>query len=207
MRFLLLLVAVVLFATVCATAEVPKGNYLGSANTLVEYLDPNTLRTVASERFARKMIVFVGDPKSSAGQTESNPFTLTVGPKKRQPSPVSGEIFAASARISAVTGIPTLYQYWSLQNSATGFTGALTNNYSEAGLARDRIVANFPGPGGSPASYQMHDARIAPGLQCTLDAVVAGRQMTLKIRGYAFVPGQSIVKFRTKIIAQRQPGG
>jgi len=175
----------VLSAAVRAQAEAPKGQYVGSASTLVEYLDPNTLQTIASERLARKVTVLIGNPKSVAGQTEPNPFTLEVAPKRRLSSPVPGEIFAASARI--FTG--ALHQYWFLQNSATGFTGALINNSSEAGLARDRVIANFNGPGGPPTSYLMHDARIGAGLQCTLNAVVTGRQMTLKIRGYAFIPG------------------
>ena len=207
MRFSLFLAAAVLSATVRAPAEAPKGEYVGSASTLVEYLDPNTLQTIASERLARKVTVIIGDPKSVAGQTEPNPFTLEVAPKRRLSSPVPGEIFAASARVSAATGNLALYQYWSLQNSATGFAGALINNYSEAGLAKDRINAHFNGPGGAPASYLMHDGRIAPGLQSTLSAIIVGRQMTLKIRGHAFIPGQAIARFRTKIIANRPAEG
>jgi hypothetical protein len=207
LRSSLFLAIAVLSATVRAQAEAPKGQYVGSASTLVEYLDPNTLQTIASERLARKVTVVIGDPKSVAGQIENNPFTLAVAPKRRLSSPVPGEIFAASARISAATGNLALYQYWTLQNSATGFAGALFNNYSEAGLAKDRINAHFHGPGGAPASYLMHDGRIAPGLQSTLSAVIAGRQMTLKIRGHAFVPGQAIARFRTKINARRQPAG
>lgn len=185
-------------------AEVPHGTYVGTSSTLVKYLNPDTLQTVAQESFSRKLTVLVGNPQSASGQTEANPFTLAVKPKKRGPSPTPGEIFAASARVFAVNGTPTVFQYWTLQDSATGFTGALTNNYIENGLAKDRVVANFGGPGGAPTNFKMHDARIASGLQCSLDAVVEGNLMKLKIRGYAYVPGEAIIHFNTKVNALKQ---
>jgi hypothetical protein len=43
LRSSLFLAVAVLSATVRAQAEAPKGQYVGSASTLVEYLDPNTL--------------------------------------------------------------------------------------------------------------------------------------------------------------------
>lgn len=186
--------------------DVPPGTYVGTSSTLVKYLDPNTLETVSQESFSRKLTVFVGDPKSSSGTTEANPFTLSVAPNRRTDSLTPGEVFAASARVFAVSGSPRLFQYWTLQNTATGFSGALTNNHSDLGLAKDRVVANFNGPGGTPTKFKMHDARVGSGLQCSLDAVVEGSSMALKIRGYAFVQGQAIIHFNTKVNALRTAG-
>lgn len=199
----LALAAVTFFAVATvAGAEVSKGTYVGTSSTLVRYLNPNTLETVAQERFARKLRVFIGDPKSTGGQTEANPFTLTVSPKPR--ANVPGEVFAQSARILPVSGTPTLVQYWTLQNTATGFNGALADNHSDSALAKDRVVANLGGPGGTPSAFLMHDPRVGAGLQCTCEAVLDGDKMTLKIRGYAFVPGQAIIRFNTKIVAMKQ---
>ena len=204
MKRLLPTIAAILAVASMGRGDVPHGTYAGTSATLVKYLNPDTLQTQSQESFSRKVIVFIGDPKSASNGTESNPFTLSVSPRRRGSSPTPGEIFAASARIFPISGTPSLFQYWTLQNTATGFTGALTNNYIESGLAKDRVIANLGGPGGNPAKFKMHDARIAPGLQCSLDAVVEGDQMTLKIRGYAYVPEQAIIHFNTKINALKQ---
>ena len=94
-------------------------------------------------------------------------------------------------------------QYWLLQNTATGFTGQLVVNHFEDDLARDKVIANLGGPGGTPAAFKMHDPRIGALLQTTFVSTVTGRQMTLKMNGYAFVPGQALIQFKTKITARR----
>lgn len=185
-------------------AAVPPGTYVGTSSTVVRYLNPDTLQTVSQETFSRKLLVFVGAPESASGTTESNPFTLSVRPKNSGAPLAPGQIFLESARVFPINGTPTLFQYWTLQNSTTGFNGALTNNYIESDLARDRVIANFGGPGGSPAKFKMHDARVAPGLQCSLDAIMEGDLMKLRIRGYAYIPGQAIIRFNTKVNAVKQ---
>jgi hypothetical protein len=108
---------------------------------------------------------------------------------------------AASARIFPIPGGGSaLLQYWVMQNTTTGFVGALVENHTDVGLARDRVVAKLSG---IPTGYKMHSGEIAPGLQCSLTSVVTGAQMALTIKGYAFVPGQAIIQFTTKINARR----
>ena len=186
-----------------ARADVVAGTYLGTSKTTVKYLDPDTLQPLASEVFTRNEKVIVGPLKSAGGFTESNPFSLTISPTTPGPTPTTGDVKAASARIFPINGANVLVQYWLLQNTATGFTGQLVVNHFEDDLARDKVVANLGGPGGTPAGFKMHDPRIGALLQTTLTSTVSGRQMTLKVTGYAFVLGQAVIHFTTKITARR----
>ena len=202
MKTIFFTLGLVLIAASFAAADVTKGTYLGTSKTTVKYLDPNTLQPVATEVFTRNETVIVGAAKSAGGVTEGNPFSLNVVPTTRATPPADGEVTAASARIFP-TGAGVLVQYWLLQNTVTGFTGQLASNHLAQGLAKDRVIANLGGPGGSATAFKMHDGQFGVALPCTLNATGTGRQMTLKITGYALVLGQAIVQFTTKITAQR----
>jgi hypothetical protein len=204
MKATLLILAFVAFGISVASAGAPKGTYLGTSKTTVQYLDPNTLQSVATQVFTCNETVVISALKKAGGVTESNPFSLSIVASKPKPAPVNGDVKAASARVFAgAQGGLVLLQYWALQNTTTGFVGQLENNHIFDGLARDRVIANLLGPQGTPAAFKMHDAEIGAGLQCTLAATVTGRAMALKITGYAFVPNQAIIRFTTKINARR----
>lgn len=201
MKTILLTLLAATLAASSATAAVTKGTYLGTSKTTVKYLDPNTLQVKKTEAYTCNETVVIGAPKKVGVITESNPFSLTVLATSPKVPAINGDVKAASARIFAtVGGGSTVVQYWVLQNTTAGFLGALADNHLSEGLARDRVIAKFGGVG---AGYKMHDAQIAPGLQCTLAATVTGRQMVLTITGYAFVPNQAIIQFTTKINARR----
>ena len=191
------------FAFSSATADVTTGTYLGTSRTTVVYLDPNTLAPVASEVFTRNAAVVIGAPKQRGFQSESNPFSMSIFATPPGSSATLGAVKAQSARVFISSAGTFLVQYWTLQNTSTGFTGQLTNNYYSAGLARDKVIANLGGPGGTPATYLMHDGQIGAGLQCTLTSTVTDARMVLKITGYAFVPGQAIIRFKSRIVATR----
>ena len=201
MKTILLTLIAALVVVSSATAAVTKGVYLGTSKTTVNYLDPNTLQVVATESYTCNETVVIGPRKKVGTQVEANPFSFSVAATSPKTPPVNGDVRAASARIfPASGGGSALLQYWVIQNTTSGFVGALTNNYIDLGFARDRVIAKLHG---TPTGYKMHSGEIAPGLQCTLASVVTGSQMALTIRGYAFVPGQAIIQFRTKINARR----
>jgi hypothetical protein len=133
MRPLLLLLVLVLGSGSIADAAVTHGTYTGSAKTNVKYLDPNTLQTVATGSYGRKMKVKIGPRKQIRSATEANPFTMVISPSEREESPVAGELFAASARVFKFNGSDVLLQYWTLQNTSSGFRGALTDKHSAKG--------------------------------------------------------------------------
>ena len=91
-----------------------------------------------------------------------------------------------------------MLQYWLFQNTLTGFTGTLVNEHAAEGLAKDRVIAKLNGPGGNPTKFQMLDSN-AGNLVCTMTGTVTGNQLVLKITGFAVIPGQAIVQFKTKI--------
>lgn len=186
-----------------ASADVVYGTYTGSSKTNVKYLDPDSLQVIATESYASKVTLNITPPIRNGTVTETNPFSLLLAPFSRSDGPTPGEIFAASARIFAVNGGTVLLQYWELDNTDNGFVGFLTNNHTADGLAKDRIIALLGGPGGTPKKFLMHDASIGAGLQCNMTATTTGRQLALKVSGYAFVPGQAIIRFTTKIAARR----
>jgi hypothetical protein len=185
-------------------AGVTKGTYLGTSKTIVQYLDPNTLQPVATQVFTCNETVVIGAPKSAGGLTELNPFDISVVASAPKTPPVDGDLKAASALVfSGIHGGLFLVEYWALQNTATGFVGELDANHLADGLARNRVIANAGGPHGLPTGFKMLDTEFGAGFQCTLNATVTGRQMVLKITGYALVPGQSIIHFSTNIVARR----
>jgi hypothetical protein len=201
MKTTLLTFIAALFVISSATAGVTKGTYRGTSKTTVNYLNPSTLAVVATESYTCNETVVIAPPKKVGAQVEANPFTFVVAATSPKTPAVNGDVKAASARIfPASGGGSVLLQYWVLQNTATGFVGALGDNYIDLGLARDRVIAKLRG---TPTGYKMHSGEIAPGLQCTLASVVTGSQMALTIKGYAFVPGQAIIQFTTKINARR----
>jgi hypothetical protein len=191
------------FSVSFAAADVTTGAYRGTSKTTVTYLHPDTLQPLATEVFTRNETVLVGPPKKTGVQMERNPFSLTILPTTPGTAATLGDVKAASARIFFVGSGYVLLQYWLLQNTATGFSGQLVNNYYADGLAKDRIIANLGGPSGIPAAFRMHDGQIGSALQCTLAATVVDRQLTLKLNGYAFVPGLAIIRFKTRITARR----
>lgn len=203
MKTPLLALLLTLLAAVAAQADVAAGAYRGTSKTTVKYLNPDTFAVLATEVFTRNETVTIGPLKSAGGFTEENPFSLTIAPTTPSPSPTPGDVKAASARTFPVNGANVLVQYWLLQNTATGFTGQLLVNHFEDNLARDKVIANLGGPGGTPAAFKMHDPRIGALLQTTFTSTVTGRQMTLKMNGYAFVLGQALIQFTTKITARR----
>jgi hypothetical protein len=196
------LVTMAMFA-VPAWADVVNGTYTGSSKTNVKYLDPGSLQVIATESYANKVTLNITPPVRSGTVAETNPFSLLLAPFSRGSGPTAGEIFAASARIFTVIGGNVLLQYWELDNTDDGFVGFLTNNHTADGLAKDRVIALLGGPGGTPKKFLMHDASIGAGLQCNMTATTTGRQLALKVTGYAFVPGQAIIRFTTKIDARR----
>jgi hypothetical protein len=191
------------FALSFATAAVTPGTYLGTSRTTVTYLDPNTLAPVSSEVFTRNAAVVIGAPKQRGVQSESNPFSISIFATPPGSSSTLGAVKAQSARVFITSAGTFLVQYWTLQNTTTGFTGQLANNYYSGGLARDKVIANLGGPGGIPRTFLMHDGQIGAGLQCTLTSTVTDTRMVLKIIGYAFVPGQAIIRFKSRIVATR----
>jgi hypothetical protein len=187
-----------------ATAGVTKGIYHGTSKTRVTYLNPTTLQPVSTQAFTCNETVTIAAPQKARGVTELNPFSLTVLASVPKTPPVVGDVKTASARLfPSVFGGLVLLQYWTLQNTATGFVGELDDNHLADGFARDRVMANLSGPHGAPIAYKMEDAEIGSGLQCTLVATVTGRVMVLKITGYAIVPNQALIQFTTKINARR----
>ena len=203
MRTTHLAIGFLAFSVSLAAAAVTTGTYRGTSKTTVTYLHPDTLQPIVTEVFTRNETVIIGTPKKAGVQTEANPFSLTILPTTPGTSRTPGEVKAASARIFSVGGGLLLLQYWLLQNTVTGFSGQLANNHYADGLAKDKVIANLGGPGGTPVAFRMHDAQIGPALQCTLSATVVDRQMTLKLNGYAFVPGWAIIRFKTRIVARR----
>lgn len=186
-----------------AGADVVNGTYTGSSKTNVKYLDPATFAVVATGSYSRKVTVNITPPRQSGSVTESNPFSLTLAPFARGDTLTPGQVFAASARIFAVSGGNILLQYWDLDNTTGGFVGALTNNHVSDGAAKERVIALLGGPGGTPRKFLMHDASIGTALQCKMTATATGRQLAVKLTGYAFVPGEAIIRFTTKIDARR----
>jgi hypothetical protein len=124
MKIASLLLAGLLAVASAAPAGAPKGTYLGTSKTTVNYLDPNTLQVVATQVFTCNESIVVRAPKSADGITEANPFSLAIRATAPKTPPVDGDLEAVSARtIKSVTGANVLVQYWSLQNTATGFVG------------------------------------------------------------------------------------
>jgi hypothetical protein len=186
-----------------ADADVVRGTYIGSSKTNVRYLNPATLAVVSAESYSGKMNVTILPPRQNGSITESNPFSLTLTPFARGDGLTAGQVFAASARVFVVNGGSILLQYWDLSNTVDGFVGSLINNHLADGAGKERVIALLGGPGGTPRKFFMHDASIGAALQCTITATTIGRLLTLKLTGYAFIPGQAIVRFTTKISARR----
>ena len=203
MKTLIVVFGFVAYAFSFATADVTPGTYFGTSRTTVTYLDPNTLQPVSSEVFTRNAAVVIGAPKQRGVQVESNPFSMSIFATPAGSSSTLGAVKAQSARVFVTSSGTFLVQYWTLQNTTTGFTGQLANNYYSAGLARDKVIANLGGPGGTRATFLMHDGQIGAGLQCTLTSTVTDTRMVLKIIGYAFVPGLAIIQFKSRIVATR----
>jgi hypothetical protein len=202
MKTLLFIFSSFALAVSFATADVTRGTYVGTIRTSVVYLDPNTLQPITTEVFTRNASVIITAPKQVGVQVERNPFSMRISAITPGSSSLGG-IKAASARVFAGANGLVLLHYWTLQNTTTGFTGRLTNNYYSDGLALDRVIANLGGPDGTPAAFLMHDAQIGSGLQCTLTSTVTDARMALKITGYAFVPGYAIIRFKSRIAATR----
>ena len=182
-------------------AAVGAGVYNGTARTTVKYLNPTTLQVMATESYGRKMLVTVGARKQLGTTVESNPFFLKIAPTVRTTPPANGDVFTASARVVSGSFGTVLLQYWMLRNTATGFDGALVDNHSSDGAAKDRMIAKL-GPN-SGASYLLHDANIVSGLQCKVLGTTSGRQLNLTVNGYAYIPGQAIVQFSTAFTGRR----
>lgn len=197
------LAAAFMFPIVPVRADVVNGTYTGSSKTNVRYLDPATLAVVATGSYSRKVTVNITPPRQNGSVTEANPFSLTLAPFARGDSLTPGQVFAASARIFVVSGGSILLQYWDLNNTVDGFVGALIDNHVGDGAAKERVIALLGGPGGTPTKFLMHDASIGTALQCKVTATATGRQLAVKLTGYAFVPGQAIIRFTTKIDARR----
>lgn len=196
------LLTLVLFAVApaLASADVVRATYSGTSTTTVKYLNPQTFQVFATERYSRKETVIVAAPKSVNGATEVNPFSLTIAPTVHT-TLLAGQVYAASARIFTINGTPLLLQYWSLQNTSTGFTGILSSAHADINLAKDRVIALLGGPGGTPRKFQMYDSNSA--LVCRMTGTATDNQLAIKITGYAVIPGQAVIQFTTKINSLR----
>jgi hypothetical protein len=195
------LFAALAFAVVSPlNAEVPRGTYRGTAATTVNFLHPITNVVTATRRYSRKITVTIGAPAPG----ETNQFSLNVKPTIPGPAPVAGDFYTASARFVTFGGSTQLLQYWSLVNTADGFTGKFTRSYLPEGFAIDRLVAPLVRPSGALKPHRFHDARVSPALQVTAEATIPEeRKIALTIDGYAFVPNQAGVQFTTSIKAKK----
>jgi hypothetical protein len=200
LKALLSLSAVLLTFTAASQAEVVNGLYNGTARTTVKYLHPQTMQVVKIESYGRKLQVVIAPRKESGGVVETNPFFWRMVPTTRTTPPSLGDVAAASSRVVSSGGGSVLLQYWNLRNTVSGFDGALVNNHTAEGLAKDRIVAKL---GDQRAGYLMHDASVGAGLQCKVVGTATGKQLKVTVDGYAFVPGRAVVQFSTSFTGQR----
>ncbi len=187
-----------------ATADVANGTYRGTATTTVRFLNPATLEVEATRRYSRKMTVTIRRPLRYAGTAETNPFNMVVNPTVAGAGLVAGDLYTATARTAITGGRTQLLQYWTMQNTQSGFTGAFTNAHALERAQRDRIVAPLGDPDGALKPYRLRDASFGPAFQVNASGLVSGNQMTLTIAGHASVKAQAIVSFQTVITAKKK---
>lgn len=200
---LALSLAIACLLTTPAWAGVKQGVYVGSSQTTVKFLNPNTLQVVATKQYTRKLTVTIGAPKTNGGFTESNPFTLIIAPTTPGALPVNGDLYVASARGATQQGIPTLLLYWQLQSTQAGFGGSMIDNHYLENEAKDRVVAPIFIPSGAPTPHKLHSNATSPSGLTSINGIALGKQLTVTIKGFAFVPNQAIIKITTKITAKR----
>jgi hypothetical protein len=181
-------------------AEVPRGAYRGTAATSATYVNPNS-GAVKTRRFSRKVTVTIAAPLAG----ETSPFNLNVKPTIASPAPVAGDFFTASARFVTSNGSPLFLQYWTFQNTGTGFVGSFTNSHLQEGFALDRLIAPLAQPAGPLKAHRFHDASVSPAFQVSASATKpAAGKIELTIGGTAFVPAQAALPFLTVIHARKQ---
>jgi hypothetical protein len=198
-----LLAAALVALTAPIHADVARGIYRGSSQTTVKFLNPITLQVEATRRYSRKLTVIISKPLAYAGSTEGNPFSFAVNPTITGGGLVLADFFTASARTAPVNGRTTLLQYWTLQNTQSGFTGSFVNSHPEA-AQRDRVVAPLSDPDGVLKPHRLYDASFGPTYQVTASGLVSGTDMTLTLKGYARVGTQAIISFETTVTAKKR---
>ena len=200
MNRVLAIAAAALSLVLPSMGEVPRGTYVGSSKTTVKFLDPITNAVTATRQYSRKLTVKIAKPLAG----ETNPFNLKVAPGTVTPAPVVSDFYTASARFVTTGGGTELLEYWTLQDTATGFTGAFTDSHLPEGFAQDRIILPFIKPSGALKPYRFHDDRVSPVFQVKANATLTDLKLKLVFTGYGFVPNKAGVQFTTTINANKQ---
>jgi len=121
--------------------------YNGIATTEIEYYEYNPYTDlydfIEKKIYVYEIYVFITDPLISSNfTTETNPFHISIYPKRNNSISEEGHIdISSSLLITSSLGGNVLLQYWVIDSNGNNVTGTLTNTHSAEAAAVNMIWA------------------------------------------------------------------
>jgi hypothetical protein len=172
------------------------GTFEGIATTRITQVDALTGQEGATNTYQMEETMFLG-PRATNGQGdyEDNPFDLVITPTAGNVPGAGGELFLTSAEELSAAGLFTgsfVQNFWTLQTTASGFTGTLTYSKSAAAQAGNDVsgwaysVADEPQFGVimEPYFFQDSSAGVEPSMTLTATFTNANT-LDVEIQGIA----------------------